>query len=87
MAFKAINDTAGLDGLVPTLLVFRAYPRMTKSATPSLTVIQRAAVIKKAIAEVQKLRAKRQVADALVIRNGPRIDIIHDLPPNSLVLV
>ena len=26
MAFKAINDTAGLKGLVPTLLVFRAYP-------------------------------------------------------------
>ena len=26
MAFKAINDSAGLDGLIPTLLVFRAYP-------------------------------------------------------------
>jgi len=31
MAFKAINNTAGLEGLVPTLLVFRAYPRMVKS--------------------------------------------------------
>ena len=26
MAVKAVNDTASLDGLVPTLLVFRAYP-------------------------------------------------------------
>ena len=26
MAFKAINDSAGLDGLIPMLLVFRAYP-------------------------------------------------------------
>jgi len=26
MAFKAINDTASLEGLVPILLVFRAYP-------------------------------------------------------------
>jgi len=26
MAFKAINDSIGLDGLIPTLLVFRAYP-------------------------------------------------------------
>ena len=26
MAVKAINDSAGLDGLVPTLLVFGAYP-------------------------------------------------------------
>ena len=26
IAFKAINDTASLKGLVPTLLVFGAYP-------------------------------------------------------------
>jgi len=26
MAFKAINDIAGPEGLVPILLVFRAYP-------------------------------------------------------------
>ena len=26
MAFKAINNTASLKGLVPTLLVFGAYP-------------------------------------------------------------
>jgi hypothetical protein len=26
IAFKAINDTAGLKGLVPILLVFKAYP-------------------------------------------------------------
>ena len=26
MAFKAINDLAGLDGLVPTFLVYSAYP-------------------------------------------------------------
>ena len=30
MAFKAINDTAGLEGLVPTLLVFGAYPQMVE---------------------------------------------------------
>ena len=26
MAFKAINNIASLKGLVPTLLVFKAYP-------------------------------------------------------------
>jgi len=26
IAFKAVNDSIGLDGLVPTLLVYRAYP-------------------------------------------------------------
>jgi len=34
MAFKAINDTAGLGGLVPTLLVFGAYPRIVKLDAP-----------------------------------------------------
>ena len=35
MAFKAINDSAGPDGLIPTLLVFGAYPRMTEFDAPS----------------------------------------------------
>jgi hypothetical protein len=39
MAFKAINNLAGPKGLVPTLLVFRAYPRMVKSNVLSPTVI------------------------------------------------
>ena len=39
MAFKAINDTAGLKGLVPTFLVFRAYPWIVKSDAPSPLVI------------------------------------------------
>jgi hypothetical protein len=30
IAVKAVNDSAGPDGLVPTLLVFRAYPRLSK---------------------------------------------------------
>jgi hypothetical protein len=32
MAFKAVNDTAGPNGLVPTLLVFGAYPRITNTS-------------------------------------------------------
>jgi hypothetical protein len=87
MAFKAINNTAGPDGLVLTLLVFGAYPRMIKLDAPSLTVTQRANAVKKAIAKIRKLRAERQVADALNMRNRPKTDAIHDLPPNSLVLV
>ena len=31
IAFKALNDTAGPEGLVPTLLVFGACPRITES--------------------------------------------------------
>src|SRR6266702_1688872 len=54
IAFKAINDLARPNGLVPTLLVFRAYPKIIKSDTPSPTVAQRAIAIKKAIAEIYK---------------------------------
>jgi len=39
MAFKAINNLASPKGLVPILLVFRAYPQMVKSNTPSPTII------------------------------------------------
>jgi hypothetical protein len=38
IVFKAINDFAGPDGLVLTLLVFGAYLRMIKSDVPSFTV-------------------------------------------------
>jgi hypothetical protein len=38
MAFKAINNSAGPNGLVLTLLVFKAYLRIVKSDAPSSTV-------------------------------------------------
>ena len=39
MAVKAVNDTAGLDGLVPTLLVYKAYLKMSKLDPPTLSII------------------------------------------------
>jgi len=59
MAFKAINNTAGPNGLVPILLVFGAYPRIVKLDALLPLVTQRANTIKKAIVEIQKLQAKR----------------------------
>jgi len=59
MAFKAVNDSAGPDGLVPTLLVYGAYPRMSEYEAPTATIAQRALAVRKAMAEIQKLRAKR----------------------------
>ena len=87
MAFKAFNDTAGLNGLVPTLLVFGAYLWIAELNTPLPTVTQRANAVKKAIVEICKLYMERQVADALNMRNGPKINTIYNLPPNLLVLV
>jgi len=58
MAVKAVNDTAGLDGLVPTLLVYGAYLRMSNLDPPTLSITERAAAIWKAMAEIVKLWAK-----------------------------
>jgi len=59
MSFKAINDFISLNSLILTLLVYSVYPRITKNDPLSLSVAQRALAVKKAIAKVQKLRAKR----------------------------
>ena len=55
MAIKAINDIAGFDKLVPTLLVYRVYLRISKLDPPAPSVIEQVAVIRKVIAEIVKL--------------------------------
>jgi hypothetical protein len=87
MAFKAINDTTGPNGLVPTLLVYSALPRIVKYNTLSPTITQRSTALKKAILEIQKLRAKRQVDNALNTRNGLSITNIHELILHLDILV
>ena len=39
IAVKAINDSASLDGLVPTLLVFSAYPKISNNSLLSPSII------------------------------------------------
>ena len=45
MAVKAVNNTAGPDGLVPTLLVYGAYLRISNLDPPAPSIIERAAII------------------------------------------
>ena len=58
MAVKAVNNTASPNGLVPTLLVYGAYLRISNLGPPTLSITDRVAIIRKAIAEIVKLRAK-----------------------------
>ena len=58
MAVKAVNNTAGLDRLVPTLLVYGAYLRISNLNPPALFITERAAIIRKAMAKIVKLWAK-----------------------------
>ena len=45
MAEKAINDTASLDGLVPTLLVYGAYLKISNLNPPTPSITEQAAAI------------------------------------------
>jgi hypothetical protein len=89
MAVKAVNDTAGSDGYMPTLLVFGAYPRISADSPFSPTVTQRAEAIRKTTAEVRKLTASRDVKAALRARNGPdqTLSNTNELPLQSEVRV
>jgi hypothetical protein len=59
IAVKAVNDTAGPNGLVLTLLVFGTYPRLSPSLPPFPSITARAAAVRKAMAEIRKLKAER----------------------------
>ena len=59
MAVKAVNDSAGPDGIMPTLLVFGVYPRMIEDSAPSFSVTQRAEAIRKTIKEIRRLYVER----------------------------
>jgi hypothetical protein len=87
MAVKAVNNTAGPNRLVPTLLVYGAYPRISNLGPPTLSIAERAAIIQKVIAKIVKLRAKQTVNNALYYRNGPNTTLVYNLPLNSKVLI
>jgi hypothetical protein len=87
MAVKAVNDTAGHDGLVPTLLMFGTYSRFSPSSPPLPSLIVRANAVRKAMAKVRKLKARRQMTDALSQRNGPSVAEVKQLPLQNEVRV
>jgi hypothetical protein len=87
MTFKIINDSIELDVLILILLIFDVYSRMIEMNVSSFTITQRAIAMRKAIQEVQKFIAIRQMNDALNTRNDLIIILIHELSLNSFVLI
>ena len=87
IAVKAINNTAGPNGLVPTLLVYGAYLRISKLDPSALFITDRVAIIRKVIAEIVKLRAKQTINNALYYYNRPNTTLVYNLPLNSKVLI
>ena len=62
MTIKTVNDTAGPNGLVFTLLIFGAYSRMHYLDSSAPNIIQRAAAISKAMNEMKKIMTKNKFA-------------------------
>ena len=87
MAVKAVNDTAGPNGLILTPLVFGTYPRLAKTSPPSLSIAARATAVRKAMTEVRRIHARRQINGTLATRNGPNVTKVLNLPLQSEVKV
>jgi hypothetical protein len=87
MAIKAINNSAGPDGIIPILLVFGAYPRMTNNSVLSPITTKRAETIRKASNEVRRYYAKQHMEDVFRIRNSLDIIVIFKLLIQSDVKV
>jgi hypothetical protein len=85
MAVKAVNDTAGSNGLIPTLLVFGAFPQISHNSPLSPSITKRAKAVNQAMKKLRKHIAARQVNAALNTRNGldPAAYSPIDLPLQS----
>jgi hypothetical protein len=74
MAVKAVSNTAGPNGLIPTFLMFGTFPRISHESPSSPSITARGEAMRKAMAEIHRLKAQRQVADALATRNGLNVE-------------
>ena len=70
MAVKAINNTAGPNRLVPTLLVYRAYLKISNLDPLAPSITDQAAAIWKTMAEMVKLQVTERVKRTRDKENG-----------------
>ncbi len=60
-----MNNTVGLDKLIPILLVYSAYSYISREDKPILSNIERARVIKYVIDDVRRSNAKSAITKAM----------------------
>jgi hypothetical protein len=80
IVMKAINDSAGPDNIIPILLVFGAYPRITNNSVLSPITTKRAEAIRKTSNEIRRYYTKQHIENVFRIRNNPDIIVIFKLP-------
>lgn len=85
MAIKTINDTTGLNGFIPTLLIYNTFPRIILYNILMKTIEKWAKVYWKAIKELKEIQVKRLVQNTLAARNGLKTYEILNLLINSFV--
>jgi hypothetical protein len=59
IAIKAINNTAGPNGLILTLLVWGVYPKISRDLALALLVKKRNTIYQYTKIKLEKIRAKR----------------------------
>jgi hypothetical protein len=59
MAVKAVNNTAEFNGLIPTLLVFGAFLRISHDSPLSPSIVKRAKAVNQALKKLRKHMAAR----------------------------
>ena len=88
LAVKAMNDTLGPEGYVPSVLVFGEYPRVhTKSEKPppKKTLSERSKIAALARKECESIMAKMKVDRALRHRIPPNADHKYDIGSQILI--
>ena len=82
-----MNDTAEPDGLILILLVYGAYPRLSREDKPTPSNTARARAIERAMDDVRRSNAKIAIAEAMRTTRGPDVAAVLGLPLNAKVLV
>jgi hypothetical protein len=82
-----VNNTVGLDRLIPTLLVYGAYPRISREDKLTLLNTEQARVIKRVIDNVYRSNAKIAITKAIRTTRGLDVAAVLGLLLNTKVLV
>jgi hypothetical protein len=82
-----VNDIVGLDGLIPILLVYSAYPCISREDKPTLLNTEQARVIERVIDDVRRLNAKITITKAMRTTRGLDMAAVLGLLLNTKVLV
>lgn len=87
IAVKTFNDTAGPEGLLPVLLVFEAYPKVSYNTPPAPPTVEEAQAVKAAMKALRRIDAERDLARTLKNTKTSSAKDSSNLPFHSEVLV